>query len=124
MHEGLKHVCLGIFYSNTSKCLRQFPELQKYVPYNALMLVATFVHAVLGIFMQNGHIPRNLKLDVNQLKDTYNKLHHSLTRLTEDEYHGEKLDNMLEEWAALGMTGHSKATITSMDDDEVLIILD
>ncbi|KAG6379784.1 hypothetical protein JVT61DRAFT_10323 [Boletus reticuloceps] len=82
------------------------------------------VHAVLGIFVQNGHIPHNLKLDVNQLKDTYNKLHCSLTRLTEDEYHGETLDNMLKEWAALGMTGHSKATITSTDDDEALIILD
>lgn len=61
------------------------------------------VHIVLGIFQEHGHVPCGIKIDSNQLKVTYNKLHHSFKRITTDDYHCAKLDDMLEEWAALGM---------------------
>ncbi|KAF8132957.1 hypothetical protein EV363DRAFT_1449155 [Boletus edulis] len=73
-HEGLKYVCLGLFYSNTSKSLRQFLDFHSYIPYNALALMAAFVQVVLGIFADYGYVPRNLKIDVNKLKDSYDKL--------------------------------------------------
>lgn len=94
--------------------------MHEYVPYNALVLIATFVsdgfpclvlfslthaqvHAVLGIFGQRGQVPLHFKLDVRQLKETYDKLHRSLERVKSDIYHGDKLDNMLKEWADFGM---------------------
>ncbi|KAF8119895.1 hypothetical protein EV363DRAFT_1194276 [Boletus edulis] len=102
-HECLKRVCLSVFYSNTSKSLCQFPDFQTYVPYKALVLATAFVQVVLGVFSDHGCMPHQYKIDISKLKDSYDKLYRSLTRLAADEYHGEKLDKMLEDWATLGM---------------------
>jgi hypothetical protein len=42
-HECLKQACIAVFYSNKAKSLRQFPEMQDYIPYKALVFIATFV---------------------------------------------------------------------------------
>lgn len=42
-HKGIKHIFLGVFYSNASKSLHQFMEFQDYVPYWALLLAAAFI---------------------------------------------------------------------------------
>ncbi|KAF8424762.1 hypothetical protein L210DRAFT_860019 [Boletus edulis BED1] len=102
-HECLKRVCLGVFYSNTSKSLCQFPDFQTYVPYKALVLATAFVQVVLGVFSDHGCMPHQYKIDISKLKDSYDKLYRSLTRLAADKYHREKLDKMLEDWATLGM---------------------
>ncbi|KAF8119514.1 hypothetical protein EV363DRAFT_1305356, partial [Boletus edulis] len=111
-HEGLKYVALVLFYSNTSKSFASIPGLPQLYSIQCTALVAAFVQVVLGIFADYGYVPRNLKIDVNKLKDSYDKLQRTLTRLTMDDYHGAKLDKMLEDWATIGMTGYSTAVVT------------
>ncbi|KAI5999668.1 hypothetical protein EDD15DRAFT_2193699 [Pisolithus albus] len=88
-HPALRNICLGVYYSNSVKSLRQYVEFQHFVPYKALALAAAIAES----------------LNVGELEDSYQRLLALMDTVALDTYHGPKLSAMLEDWAQMGMTG-------------------
>ncbi|KAF8129622.1 hypothetical protein EV363DRAFT_1168953 [Boletus edulis] len=103
-HCGLQRPCLAFFYSSSKKTLHQFAEFQPHVPYKALTLVSAIVHGLLGGLRDYGDDHLAFKnTNWSDICTTQERLNLSLTQLLEHEYHGPKLNAMLEDWAQTGM---------------------
>ncbi|KAI6034763.1 hypothetical protein BKA83DRAFT_4121803 [Pisolithus microcarpus] len=103
-HPALQNICLGVYYSNSVKSLRQYVEFQHFVPYKALALAAAIVHSVLLTYERHG-FSKAESLNVGELEDSYQRLLALMDTVALDTYHGPKLSAMLEDWAQMGMTG-------------------
>ncbi|KAG2074124.1 hypothetical protein BDR04DRAFT_1115944 [Suillus decipiens] len=69
-----------------------------------LLLIATIVHNVLHVCSLYGHV--NMKQTaLGDSEKVYCKPTNMLNQVTDDEYHSEKLDEVLQSWALAGMTG-------------------
>ncbi|KAF8127964.1 hypothetical protein EV363DRAFT_1452082 [Boletus edulis] len=106
------------------KALHQFAEFQPHVPYKALTLVGAIVHGLLGGLRDYGD--DHLAFENTNWSDictTQERLNLSLTQLLEHEYHGPKLNTMLEDWAQMGMLGF-KTQVPESKQDEFAMVLD
>ncbi|KAI5997506.1 hypothetical protein EDD15DRAFT_2364229 [Pisolithus albus] len=101
-HPALRNICLGVYYSNSVKSLRQYVEFQHFVPYKALALAAAIVHSVLLTYERHG-FSKAESLNVGELEDSYQRLLALMDTVALDTYHGPKLSAMLEDWAQMGM---------------------
>ncbi|KAF8119246.1 hypothetical protein EV363DRAFT_1411559 [Boletus edulis] len=103
-HRGLQRPCLAFFYSNSKKALRQFTEFQPHVPYKTLTLVGAIVYGLLDGLREYGDDQlafENTSWSV--IQSAQQQLNESLTNLLGNDYHGSKLNAMLEDWAQTGM---------------------
>ncbi|KAI6014256.1 hypothetical protein BKA83DRAFT_4499482 [Pisolithus microcarpus] len=101
-HRALKNICLAFYYSNLSKCLRQFTEFQEYVPYRVLALVATMVHALLSSFRKHG-IDNSAQVNLQDVDEAYTALNKMILDVLDHPHHGLKLNVLLTDWAQSGM---------------------
>ncbi|KAI5996947.1 hypothetical protein EDD15DRAFT_2364392 [Pisolithus albus] len=123
-HRALKNITLAFYYANTSKCLRQFPEFQEYVPYKALALVTAMVHALLSLFRKHG-IDKSAQVNSQDIKEGYIALNEAISNVLDHPHHGPKLNAMLVDWAQTGMTGYvTKHKPTERMTNEFAPILD
>ncbi|KAF8449428.1 hypothetical protein L210DRAFT_3641009 [Boletus edulis BED1] len=122
-HPALKKVCLTYFYSSSDKALRQFPDFQEYIPERALLLVGAMIHFTLEIFATHGFNKR-VSLNVEQVEGHYTNLCRLLNQVTADKYHGPKLDNMLHQWAKIGMTGYAPNNPILVNSQDWQVVLD
>ncbi|KAI6011393.1 hypothetical protein BKA83DRAFT_4502437 [Pisolithus microcarpus] len=123
-HRALKNICLTFYYSNSSKCLRQFTEFQEYVPYRALALVAAMVHALLSSFRKHG-IDNSAQVNSQDVDEAYTALNETILDVLDHPHHGPKLNAMLTDWAQSGMTGYvTKHKPTECTRNEFAPILD
>ncbi|KAF8141810.1 hypothetical protein EV363DRAFT_1291785 [Boletus edulis] len=108
---------------SSKKALCQFAEFQPHVPYKALMLVGAIVHSLLGGLRDYGD--DHLAFENTNWSDictAQERLNLSLTQLLEHEYHGPKLNAMLEDWAQTGMLGF-KTQVPESKQDEFAMLL-
>ncbi|KAI6023981.1 hypothetical protein BKA83DRAFT_4492673 [Pisolithus microcarpus] len=123
-HRALKNICLTFYYSNSSKCLRQFTEFQEYVPYRALALVAAMVYALLLSFRKHG-IDNSAQVNSQDVDEAYMALNETILDVLDHPHHGPKLNAMLTDWAQSGMTGYvTKHKPTECTRNEFAPILD
>ncbi|KIK16622.1 hypothetical protein PISMIDRAFT_113006 [Pisolithus microcarpus 441] len=103
-HPALQNICLGVYYSNSVKSLRQYVKFQHFVPYKALALATAImkVHSVLLTYERHG-FSKAESLNVGELEDSYQRLLALMDTVALDTYHGPKLSAMLEDWAQMGM---------------------
>ncbi|KAL4079786.1 hypothetical protein J3A83DRAFT_4368638 [Scleroderma citrinum] len=142
-HPAIKNACLSLYYSSTaSKSLCQFVKFQNYVLYKALMLVVAVIshcipwlqclavmpqqiHTVLSTLCKHGsEVTSNLITE--DVECAYRGLEGQVDHILGNPYHSPKLDSMLEEWAASGMTGYTTKTggITKTSHNEFNVVLD
>ncbi|KIM50158.1 hypothetical protein SCLCIDRAFT_34593 [Scleroderma citrinum Foug A] len=109
-HPAIKNSCLSLYYSNTSgKSLHQFVEFQTYIPYKALILVTAVIHTILSTFRKHSfEVTGNLITE--DIECAYNGLESQVDCILGNPYHGPKLNTLLEELAASGMTGYTTKT--------------
>ncbi|KAI5983023.1 hypothetical protein EDD15DRAFT_2376899 [Pisolithus albus] len=105
-HPALRKICLAVYYCNSSKSLRQFVEFQTSIPNRALVLVSAIVRSVLMTFKKHGTI-KNETLCGEEVNDAYHNLTSLVDQVWHNEYHGNKLERMLWEWARAGITKRS-----------------
>ncbi|KAI5984165.1 hypothetical protein EDD15DRAFT_2375558 [Pisolithus albus] len=123
-HCALKNITLAFYYANTSKCLRQFPEFQEYVPYKALALVTAMVHALLSLFRKHG-IDKSAQVNSQDIEEGYIALNEAISNVLDHPHHGPKLNAMLVDWAQTGMTGYvTKHKPTERMTNEFAPVLD
>ncbi|KAI6018721.1 hypothetical protein BKA83DRAFT_4496202 [Pisolithus microcarpus] len=122
-HPALRKICLAVYYCNSSKSLRQFIEFQTSVPDRALVLVSAIVRSVLMTFKKHGTI-KNETLCGEEVDDAYHNLTSLVDQVWRNEYHGNKLERMLQEWARAGMTGYSAREAARPETDEWEVVLD
>ncbi|KAF8430763.1 hypothetical protein L210DRAFT_871473, partial [Boletus edulis BED1] len=126
-HPALKKVCLAYFYSSSDKALRQFPDFQEYIPERALLLVGAMVCCIvrftLEIFAMHG-FNKCVSLNVEQVEGHYTNLCRLLNQVAADKYHGPKLDNMLRQWAKIGMTGYAPNNPILINSQDWQVVLD
>ncbi|KAI6018679.1 hypothetical protein BKA83DRAFT_4496161 [Pisolithus microcarpus] len=118
-HPALRKICLAVYYCNSLKSLRQFVEFQTSVPDRALVLV----RSILMMFKKHGTI-KNETLCGEEVDDTYHNLTSLVDQVWHNEYHGNKLERMLQEWARAGMTGYSAREAAWPETDEWEVVLD
>ncbi|KAL4072340.1 hypothetical protein V8B97DRAFT_1870496 [Scleroderma yunnanense] len=125
-HPAIKNACLSLYYSSTaSKSLCQFVKFQNYVLYKALMLVVAQIHTVLSTLRKHdSEVTSNLITE--DVECAYRGLEGQVDHILGNPYHSPKLDSMLEEWAASGMTGYTTKTggITKTSHNEFNVVLD
>ncbi|KAI6018962.1 hypothetical protein BKA83DRAFT_4495751 [Pisolithus microcarpus] len=128
-HPTLRKICLTVYYCNSSKSLCQFIEFQTSVPNRALVLVSAIicalvkVRSVLMTFKKHGTI-KNETLCGEEVDDTYHNLTSLVDQVWRNEYHGNKLKRMLQEWARAGMMGYSTREAAWLETDEWEVVLD
>ncbi|KAI6023501.1 hypothetical protein BKA83DRAFT_4492174 [Pisolithus microcarpus] len=122
-HSALKKTCLAVYYCTSSKSLRRFAEFQESVPVKALALVAAIIRSVLTTFKKHG-VAKNETLCGDEIEEACNNITHLIDQVWYDDYHGSKLNKMLQEWAKAGMTGYSAREIARPETEEWQVILD
>ncbi|KAI6037276.1 hypothetical protein PISMIDRAFT_12902 [Pisolithus microcarpus 441] len=122
-HSALKKTCLAIYYCTSSKSLCQFAEFQESVPIKALVLVAAIIRSILATFKKH-RVAKNETLCGDKIEDACNNIMCLIDQVWYDDYHGSKLDKMLQEWAKAGMTGYSAREIARPETEEWQVILD
>lgn len=65
-------------------------------------MVSLKVHSVLCTYKKYGH-DKSVLLNAEEVHKAYNNLFDLISNVSHDEYHGQKLDDMLEGWAKIGM---------------------
>ncbi|KAG6369414.1 hypothetical protein JVT61DRAFT_14897 [Boletus reticuloceps] len=125
-HLGLQRPCLSFFYSNSKKVLHQFPEFQPHVPYKALALVAAIVYGLLDALRKYGDDKLAFEnTSWSTIQDAQQEFLQRLDELCAHEYHGPKLNAMLEDWAKLGMMGYkTNVSVTTCARNEFAMVLD
>ncbi|KAI6002520.1 hypothetical protein EDC04DRAFT_2611836 [Pisolithus marmoratus] len=94
--------------SSSSKLLHQFIKFQTSVPNRALVLVSAIicvlvkVRSVLMMFKKHGTI-KNEMFCGEEVDDAYHNLSSLVDQVWCNNYHGNKLERMLQEWARAGM---------------------
>ncbi|KIK18739.1 hypothetical protein PISMIDRAFT_14124 [Pisolithus microcarpus 441] len=121
-HSALKKTCLAIYYCTSSKSLCRFAEFQESVPIKVLALVAVIIRSILMTFKKHG-VAKNETLCGDEIEDACNNIMHLIDQVWYDNYHGSKLNKMLQEWAKAGMMGYSAREIARPETEEWQVIL-
>ncbi|KAF8138106.1 hypothetical protein EV363DRAFT_1154943, partial [Boletus edulis] len=101
-HAVLKRVCLSVFYPDSRKSLRTFPEFQQSLPVKALVLVTAIVHFVLTVYKNHGK-DTNPSLNAKELEASYYRFLQSIQAVARHHSKGPRFEKMLASWASEGM---------------------
>ncbi|KAG0695194.1 hypothetical protein DFH29DRAFT_1005677 [Suillus ampliporus] len=105
-NNALRTICHKVYYDSGSKSLRQFPTFQKTIPPNALILVTTIVRNVLEIYSKRGQATGARQTAIPDSEVAYESILTLYKRVNKHLYHGPKLHQMLQSWAAEGLNTH------------------
>ncbi|KAG2365995.1 hypothetical protein BDR07DRAFT_1373941 [Suillus spraguei] len=123
MAQALKDTCLKFYYSNSKKALKNTDEFHQKIPINAMLLVAAVLKGIISGFCETGtdKVP---ELTTEQCRAHFINLWKSIdTLLGIPECHKE-LEDMLEQWARIGMGDLNEyADGSASDAEDVNIIL-
>ncbi|KAG1764316.1 hypothetical protein EDD22DRAFT_951737 [Suillus occidentalis] len=122
--QALKDACLKFYYSNSKKALKNTNEFHRTIPINAMLLVAAVLKGVISGFRETGtdKVP---DLTTEQCRIHFNNLRRSVDTLFNIPERREELEDMLEQWARVGMGDSEYATgsASGSDAEDVNIIL-
>ncbi|KAG1900144.1 uncharacterized protein F5891DRAFT_1188832 [Suillus fuscotomentosus] len=104
----LKDACLNFYYGHGKKALKLTEEFQKKMPINALVLVGAV--GILSGFRDTGtdKVP---DLSTDKCRSDFDSLQKSVDKVMDVPEHRQELENMLEEWADVGMMGSNDVNI-------------
>ncbi|KAG2105474.1 uncharacterized protein F5147DRAFT_775243 [Suillus discolor] len=108
--QALKDACLEFYYSNSKKALKNTDEFHRTIPVNAMLLVAVVLKGVISGFRETGtdKVP---DLTAEQCRTHIVNLRKSVDTLLDIPEHCEELEDMLEQWARVGMGDSDNAPI-------------
>ncbi|KAG2751364.1 hypothetical protein P692DRAFT_201803875 [Suillus brevipes Sb2] len=122
--QALKYACLKFYYSNSKKALKNTNEFCQTIPINAMLLVAAVLKGVISGFHETGtdKVP---DLTAEQCRIHFNNLRRSVDTLFNIPERREELEDMLEQWARVGMGDSEYATgsVSGSDAEDINIIL-
>ncbi|KAG2111823.1 hypothetical protein DEU56DRAFT_762107 [Suillus clintonianus] len=123
--QALKDVCLEFFYSNSKKALKNTDDFRQTIPINALILVAAVMKGVISGFSDTGSdkVP---ELSADRCRTDFDKLQKSVNTLLDIPERREELEEMLEQWAKIGMgefDWHADGSGAGSDAGDINIIL-
>ncbi|KAG0705984.1 hypothetical protein DFH29DRAFT_872717 [Suillus ampliporus] len=123
--QALKDVCLKFFYSNSKKALKNTDDFCHTIPVNALILVAAVMKGVISGFSETGtdKVP---ELSADRCRTNFDKLRKSVEKLLDIPECREELEEMLDQWAKIGMgefDWHADGSDAGSDAGDVNIIL-
>ncbi|KAG2079612.1 uncharacterized protein F5147DRAFT_784915 [Suillus discolor] len=100
--QALKDVCLEFFYSNSKKALKNTDDFRNTIPVNGLILVVAVMKGVISGFSETGtnKVP---ELSADRCRTDFDKLRKSVDKLLDIPELCEELEEMLEQWAKIGM---------------------
>ncbi|KAG1843846.1 hypothetical protein C8R48DRAFT_780499 [Suillus tomentosus] len=110
--QALKDACLEFYYSNSKKALKNTNEFRRTIPINAMLLVAAVLKGVISGFCETGtdKVP---DLTAEQCRIHFNNLRRSVDTLFNIPERREELEDMLEQWARVGMGDSDNALINA-----------
>ncbi|KAG1891286.1 hypothetical protein F4604DRAFT_1673178 [Suillus subluteus] len=100
--QALVDGCLVFYYSNSKKVLKNTDRFSCTIPPNGLILVAAVMKGVLSGFSETG-TDKLPDLSAEKCRSDFNSLRRSVDRLVDIPKHCEELDDMLTQWAKIGM---------------------
>lgn len=118
--QALMDACIEFYYGNSSKALKHTNDFHQTIPINGLVLVAAVVRpkiflifsllmtqqmkGVISGFRETGteNVPN---LSADQCRTDFNALRKSVDKLLDIPERREELEEMLGEWARIGMGG-------------------
>ncbi|KAG1886155.1 hypothetical protein F4604DRAFT_1675814 [Suillus subluteus] len=123
--QALKDVCLEFFYSNSKKALKNMDDFCQTIPVNGLILVAAVTKGVISGFSKMGtdKVP---ELSTDRCRTNFNKLRKSVDKLLNIPERREELEEMLEQWAKIGMgkfDWHVDGSAAGSDTGNINIVL-
>ncbi|KAG2036354.1 hypothetical protein BDR03DRAFT_982978 [Suillus americanus] len=104
MAQALKDACLKFYYSNSKKALKNTDKFCCTIPINVMLLVAAVLKGVISGFQETGtdKVP---DLTTEQCRTHFINLQKSVDTLLNIPERREELEDMLEQWARIGMGG-------------------
>ncbi|KAG1842139.1 hypothetical protein F4604DRAFT_1939011 [Suillus subluteus] len=123
--QALKDVCLEFFYSNSKKALKNTDDFRQTIPVNGLILVAAVMKGVISGFSETGtnKVP---ELSADRCRTDFNNLRKSVDKLLDILERREELEEMLEQWAKIGMgefDWHVDGSAAGSDTGDINIVL-
>ncbi|KAG2119476.1 uncharacterized protein F5147DRAFT_766966 [Suillus discolor] len=116
--------CLAFYYSNSKKALKNTDKFHRTIPPNALILVAAVMKVVISGFSETGtdKVP---DLSADRCRNDFNLLQKSLDKLMDIPERRDELEDMLAQWAGIGMGElvHGDSSAGGSDLEDVNIIL-
>ncbi|KAG2130227.1 hypothetical protein DEU56DRAFT_757902 [Suillus clintonianus] len=125
LYRRLSRMCLEFFYSNSKKALKNTDDFRQTIPINALILVAAVMKGVISGFSDTGSdkVPQ---LSADRCRTDFDKLQKSVNTLLDIPERREELEEMLEQWAKIGMgefDWHADGSGAGSDAGDINIIL-
>ncbi|KAG2103460.1 uncharacterized protein F5147DRAFT_776003 [Suillus discolor] len=122
--QALMDGCLAFYYSNSKKALKNTDKFHRTIPPNTLILVAAVMKGVISGFSETGtdKVP---DLSTDRCRNDFNLLQKSLDKLMDIPEHRDELEDMLAQWAGIGMGElvHGDSSAGGSDLEDVNIIL-
>ncbi|KAG2738677.1 hypothetical protein P692DRAFT_20882380 [Suillus brevipes Sb2] len=123
--QALKDICIEFFYSNSKKVLKNTDDFHRTIPVNGLILVVAVVKGVISGFSETGtdKVP---ELSADRCRTNFVRLQKSVDKLLDIPERREELEEMLAQWAKIGMGGsdwHSDGSDAGSDAGDINIIL-
>ncbi|KAG1837826.1 hypothetical protein C8R48DRAFT_782588 [Suillus tomentosus] len=122
--QALKDVCLEFFYGDSKKALKNTDDFHQTIPANALILVAAVMKGVISGFSETG-TDRSPELPADRCRTDFNKLRTSVDKLLDIPELREELEEMLQQWAKIGMgesDWHADGSAAGSDVDINIIL--
>ncbi|KAG1831471.1 hypothetical protein EV424DRAFT_1342849 [Suillus variegatus] len=94
--------CLAFYYSSSKKALKNMDKFRCTIPQNGLILVAAVMKGVLSVFSKTG-TDKLPDLSADKCRSDFNSLRRSVDKLMDIPKHHEELEDMLVQWAMIGM---------------------
>ncbi|KAG1805322.1 uncharacterized protein BJ212DRAFT_1304107 [Suillus subaureus] len=123
MAQALKDACLKFYYSNSKKASKNMDKFHQTIPINAMLLVAAVLKGIISGFHETGtdKVP---ELTTEQCRAHFVNLRKSIDTLLDVLEHHKELEDMLEQWARIGMGDFNEyADASASDVEDVNIIL-
>ncbi|KAG1901599.1 uncharacterized protein F5891DRAFT_1187470 [Suillus fuscotomentosus] len=118
--QALKDVCLKFFYGDSKKVLKNMDDFHQTIPANALILMK----GVISGFSETG-TNRSPELPADRCRTDFNKLWTSVDKLLNIPELREELEEMLQQWAKIGMSEsdwHADGSAAGSDVDINIIL--
>ncbi|KAG1891928.1 uncharacterized protein F5891DRAFT_986422 [Suillus fuscotomentosus] len=122
--QALKDVCLEFFYGDSKKALKNTDDFHQTIPANALILVAAVMKGVISGFSETG-TDRSPELPADRCRTDFNKLRTSVDKLLDIPELRKELEEMLQQWAKIGMgksDWHADGSAAGSDVDINIIL--
>ncbi|KAG2112000.1 uncharacterized protein F5147DRAFT_771573 [Suillus discolor] len=122
--QALKDVCLEFFYGDSKKALKNTDDFHQTIPVNVLILVAAVMKGVISGFGETG-TDKSPELPADRCRTNFNKLQASVDKFLDIPELHEELEEMLQQWAKIGMgesDWHADGSAAGSDVDINIIL--